>query len=54
MSICEHCKHLKTKKLHGVTVSRYCKHELMLDVVVCDWFNRSWKSRLGLITEERK
>lgn len=56
MSICEHCKHYKTKKLNGVIVSEYCKKSKgsLHYFLKCSGWSRSWKSRLGLITEERE
>ena len=55
--ICKHCKHRKTKKLNGNVVSDRCEKEFYAffnpvcfpDCVKCDKFERSWKSRLGLV-----
>ena len=52
MSICEHCKHYKTKKLNGVIVSEYCKKGGPVhSYIKCNSWSRSWKSRLGLVEE---
>ena len=54
MSICEHCKHYKTKTLNGVIVSEYCKKGSgnIHWVLKCPYWSRSLKSRLGLVTEK--
>ena len=55
MSICEHCKHYKTKKLNGVIVSEYCKKSKTLHhFIKCKDWSRSLKSRLGLVEELRE
>ena len=53
MSICEHCRHYKTKKLNGKIVSECCKKRSnrLHDFIECDMWSRSWKSRLGLVKE---
>ena len=53
MSICEHCRHYKTKKLNGVIVSEYCKKEQggLHYYIKCHIWSGSLKSRLGLVNE---
>lgn len=51
-NICPHCKHYKTKYLHGVLVSEYCnKGARFCYCLRCNGFKRSLKSRLHLVTE---
>lgn len=55
MSICEHCRHYKTKKLHGEIVSEYCTKKKPVNYYIqCSNWSRSLKSRLGLVKELRE
>lgn len=58
MSICEHCRYYKTKKLNGVIVVEYCKKYSssnftfgLHSFIKCNGWSRSLKSRLGLVKE---
>ena len=53
MSICEHCRHYKIKKMNGKIISEYCTKEKPTHYYVqCNTWNRTLKSRLGLVKEE--
>lgn len=51
--MCLHCKHLKRKYIGNRLVSDYCGKPVrsVHNLVQCDYFCRSWKSRLGLVKE---
>lgn len=51
--MCLHCKHLKRKYIGNRLVSDYCGKPVrsVHNLVRCDYFCRSWKSRLGLVKE---